>query len=204
MDGMELEAIQNQRRLDPDKKKEEFPSSFEKVLERICETDPDEPKEHEEDAPLLDGPATSPLIPNEALTAHADQIESAKAKPITQIVQELKPKLVTISQNGISKTTMWLKTEALDEIEVVIDHYDTDPSRFYLTFRGNEDSQKLMQAHQASLASSLKGALPNFHCTILPSTYISKVSDHKKSGKNRKNGLVKTKKVRYCAKKGEV
>ena len=202
---MEIDPIQNQRRSGSIKKTLPQKKSFKKVLSGISKTDPDESKKKkdEETSPLINGPVNCRLLPNST----AEEIQMGKAslsnKLTSQMIAELKPKLITISESGISKTTMWLKTDLLEEIQVEIDHYDTDPSKFYLTFRGNEKSQKILAAHQNQLATSLKGALPNFHCKISPPSYPEEFSKRKKIEKNKKNSLVKTQRVRYSANNSE-
>ena len=99
-----------------------------------------------------------------------------------------------ISSGGISKTTISVQSEFLSELEIEIDHYDTDPSCFILTFRGDEKAQMLLMKHREALLTSLKGALPSIQCSIAPPTLLGRFSKKKPNSKNK---LVKTSKVGY-------
>ncbi len=197
---MKTDFITNSRpKVDTEQKKSPG-RSFDRILKSAHERDVDHgKKEEKEESIIIDGPVSTQLRSQASFPNGAVENLPALSKVATEIIQKLKPQLISISENGISKTTMWLKTELLEEIQVEIDHYDTDPCKFYLTFRGNEKTQQLISAHHAALATSLKGALPTFHCSILPTTYRDDFSKKRRSEKNNKNSLVKSDKVRYSA-----
>lgn len=194
---METTPIQTERKIPASENKRAPRDSFKRVMDKVEKTHPDEKKKKKQEC-LMEGPVTSPLL-KEANLAEVILTEEKNRVLIKEIMTELKPTLVSISENGLTKTTILLKTELLDEIEVEINHYDTDPSSFYLTFRGNEKTQKIMDAQKGALSTSLKGALPHFNCTILPSTLLTDFDRRKKSRKSDKNSLVKSEKKRYCA-----
>ena len=194
---METSLIQSQRKLDSHQNKRETKNSFKRVMEKIEETHPDEGKKKKHEC-LMEGPVTSPLLREVEITGIPLNEERAKTF-IKEVISELKPKLISLSENGLTKTIMLLKTDLLDEFEVEINHYDTDPCSFYLTFRGNEKAQKILNSQKQALTTSLRGALPSFNCTILPSTLLTEFDKRKKTRKQEKNTLVKTSKKRYCA-----
>ena len=178
--------------------KESPKNRFQKALEKASEIDHEEKKKKKptDETPLLDGPVTANLTTSiSAETNKPDKIPTL-SKVSLQIINEIKPKLITLSENGISKTIVHINSDLLSNVEIEIDHFDTNPSQFIITFRGDEKAQQIIFANLSQLTTSLKGALPNFQCTFAPSTFRTLIIKKKKSTKN---NLVKTAKVRYCA-----
>lgn len=168
------------------KKKTEPKSRFREVIKKVSEP---ETKKKDQDPCLLDGPVTAPLKFKEFSPMQKISPQAA-LRTIQEITQALKPSLIHLSEGGISKTTLHLTSELLSEMVIEIDHYDTNPSCFSLTFRGNEKAQQLAMTYQAELANSLKIALPLFQCSFTPTTFPETFT---------KKRLVKSSKVRYRA-----
>ncbi len=164
---------------------------FGEFLERVSEID--ESREEKKEDPLIDGPV-SPSFRAADLGTTSTQKTVSPAKLIEELTETLAPKILHISSGGISKTTIFLQSQFLSEIEIDIDHYDTDPSRFILTFRGNEQAQNFLIQHQAMLASSLTRVLPTIHFTMATPTFLGGTT---KRSRNSKNRFVKTTKVEY-------
>lgn len=145
-----------------------------------------EEEEVEEEEPLFDGPVSVPLPSIFTPATH----EPPKLPPaLVSIISEIAEPIKEAASSGITKTVVYIQSDALSEIKLTIDHYDTAPHSFNIYLSGNEKACALFTKYQNELAENLQRALPSFHCNFFTPSF------------RRKNALVKTRRLSYGAEK---
>jgi hypothetical protein len=169
-------------------------------IEKTAETDRRFSKKEEEieeekkkSDPITEGPFTSyrtPLLQSISLSSK-DSASRGKQK---EMIDAMTKPIVAAAKQGIGKTHVIIETKSLSSIEVMIDHYDTDPYSFYIRLMGDKQAQGFFQKNRLLLAAGLRSALPSFHCTLAPFSFRPRSF---LSERQRKNSLVKSSDLSY-------
>jgi hypothetical protein len=171
----------------PIEKTKEIEERFSKKWEEV------EEEEESDREPLFDGPVTvyqNPPAENISLSLSKTSAEKKRE----ELKAALVPPLVSSHKQGIGKTHLLIETKSLSLIEVVIDHYDTSPSCFYIRLMGDLDAQKFFQKNRILLQTQLKAALPTFQCSFAPFSFRPRSFLLERQ---RKNSLVKSSRLSY-------
>lgn len=128
-------------------------------------------EEEEEEAPLLDGPVTAPFAMYTPPLGASKAALRSLPLPLVKVVEQIVEPMRAVSEKGITKIEVVIKSEVLSEITVKIDHYDTASHCFNIQLCGSEQAQALFSKYQAALVQSLQHALPAFQITLLPSGF---------------------------------
>ncbi len=153
------------------KKPLEFSSFLMEESEKDCGED--EVKAEEKDAEiddkivLMDGPYVAPLIPPQMIFLVSKLIASLPEE-LRPLIEPLPAEIRTSFKTGIIQTKMIIALSPLENVEVVIDQYDTAPSSFHISFYGSEQTGEMISLKQNELINILQTALPNFSFAISP------------------------------------
>jgi hypothetical protein len=87
----------------------------------------------------------------------------------------------------IEKTEIKIQLPSNEEVEIVLERYDTDLTSFHVSFFGTEAVQKLIQENQEKLRQTLQKVMPNYGFAISP-PFCKPISF----------SLPKTRRISYC------
>ena len=158
---------------------------FKKKQEEVAEDD------EKTGEPIMDGPVT--FIPSSSYVYAVSNAQPSNGKR-EELLEALTKPILAASKKGIGKTHLIIETKSLSSIEIVIDHYDTDPYSFYIRLMGNREAQGFFEKNRLLLSTQLRSALPAFHCTFAPFSFRPRSF---LSEKERKNSLVKSSHLSY-------
>jgi hypothetical protein len=140
-------------------------SKFQKLME--------EPKKKDDD---LKSELSNPILSSPYSIPFEYQIKEASFEKLIRIFpKELQilinpiPALIDHSiLREVEKTEIKIQLPSNEEVEIILERYDTDLTSFHVSFFGSEDVQKLIHANQAKLTETLQKVMPNYGFAISP------------------------------------
>lgn len=146
-----------------DKKPLEFSSFLMEESDKDCEED----ENLDPEMVLMDGPYVAPLVPSQ-VTFLVSKLIASLPEELRLLIEPLPAEIQTSFKTGIIQTKMMIALSSLENVEVIIDHYDTAPGSFHISFYGSEQIGQMISLKQNELINILQAALPNFSFAISP------------------------------------
>jgi hypothetical protein len=140
-------------------------SKFQKLMQEPKK----EKDEHEKDLinPSVQSPFPAPFEFQIPKASFATLIRSFPAE-LKSLINPL-PTLIEHSiVSDIEKTEIKIQLPSEEEVEIILERYDTDLTSFHVSFFGSEGVQKLIQENQEKLKETLQKAMPNYGFAISP------------------------------------
>lgn len=136
------------------------------LLENSLIEDDEELKLKEEN-PIIDGPYTAPLFPNNPNYVFSKLLVSIPLE-IKPLIEPLPQAIETSFKEGIIKTTIIVELPSSEKVEILIEQYDTAPNSFHVSFYGSTQINDLISQKQSLLLTALQKTHPNFAFAISP------------------------------------
>ncbi len=143
---------------------EKEPRRFPSYMVREEEEESEKPKE---ETALLDGPYVAPLIPQTLTFTYVNAL-AALSPDLKTMIEPVQSEIATLVKSGVLQTKLSITLPSTENIEVVIDQYDTAPTAFHISFYGSEQTSALISLKQNALLTTLQAAFPNFSFAISP------------------------------------
>ena len=140
-------------------------SKFQKLMDQSDEENED--IKNEAANPLFSSPYFTPFefrIPQTAFEKLIRIFPAELQNLITPI-----PALIEHSvAQEVEKTEIKIQLPSNEEVEIILERYDTDLTSFHVSLYGSENVQKLIQDNQARLTETLQKVMPNYGFAISP------------------------------------
>ena len=144
---------------------EEPAKKFSSHMKEDQESDDD--NELDSDAALLQSPFISQLTLNQ-LPISVSRLISLLPEELRTLIKPLPAEITTSFNSGLAQTKMIIALSSSENVEVVIDQYDTAPTAFHISFYGSEQTGNLISMKQNELINILQRSHPNFSFAISP------------------------------------
>ena len=153
-----------------EKKAELFVSDEEEPLQfpfNLNKESIEEKEEEKSDVNLMAGPVFAPLVPT-IQTFTFPILAASLPKELQLLITPLPAVIESSFKSGITQTKIVIELPSSENVEIVIDQYDTAPTAFHISFYGSEQTGSLISQKQSTLIQTLQTALPNFSFAISP------------------------------------
>jgi hypothetical protein len=127
----------------------------------------EEPEGDKEEIALLDGPYVAPFVP-QTLNFSYEKILSSLPPDLKVMVEPVQAEISTLVKSGVIQTKLSITLPSTENVEVIIDQYDTAPRAFHISFYGSEQTSNHITLKQNTLLTTLQAAFPNFSFAISP------------------------------------